>query len=107
VRGREDRGDWGWLIAIVPALFVVLFEGMAWIAVAVTGSERPAGWGTYALGVAVLAGIVAPLALVITRRRDALIWVVVSICVSLVGLFVGALLWFAAILDHCNGVCLG
>jgi hypothetical protein len=107
VRGREETGDLGWLIAIAPATFAVVVGALALAVEEATGTEGPVVAAFYAFGIAVLAGIVAPIALVLTRRRDALMWVVISICLSAVGIVIGGMLLFAAAVHACGPDCLG
>ncbi len=89
-----ERGGGGgaWWKAGAPAALVLLAEGLAWIAVAITDSEVPVASTATVFAIAVLAAILMPLAIVVTRRRDALLWGIVSICTSAHGLFLGALL---------------
>jgi hypothetical protein len=61
--------------------------------------------GLYAIGIAVLAGIAAPIAIVVTRRRDALMWFVISICLSALGLVIGGMLLFVAVVERCGPNC--
>ena len=102
MRGHEETGDRGWLIAIAPGAFAFVFEALAWIAAALTGSEVPAWLGLCAYGIAIVAGVGAPIALVITRRRDAVMWAVISICVSVLGLFFGFIFYFQAGIVNCH-----
>lgn len=92
MRGREEEGDLGWLIAVMPGAFAVVVGALALAVEKATGTEGPVTAGVYAFGIAVLAGIAAPIALVVTRRRDALMWVVISICISALGLVIGGML---------------
>jgi hypothetical protein len=84
-------------------MFALVFEGLVWSVVAVTGSKVPVDIGAVALFVAVVAGFFVPISLVAARRRDALIMAVVSLCVSFLGVFFGVLFLFGAAVDHCNG----
>ena len=106
MRGREETGDLGWLIAVAPAAFAVLVGALALTVEQATGTEGPVTVGVYALGIAVPAGIAAPIALVVTRRRDALMWVVISICLSALGLLIAAVMLFAAGVHACGPNCL-
>ena len=102
VWARGEPEGWGWLVAIAPGVFALVFEGLVWSVVALTDSDAPVDVGGVALFVAVVAGIVVPIALVAARRRDALIMAVVSLCVSFLGVFFGVLFLFGAAVDHCN-----
>lgn len=53
-----------------------------------------------------IAAVLAPIVLVVTRRREALAWIAVSLGVSALGLFFAFLFLVGAALNHCNGVCL-
>jgi hypothetical protein len=73
VWARGEPEGWGWLVAIAPGGFALVFEGLVWSVVALTDSKVPVDFGAIALLVAAVAGIVVPIALVAARRRDALI----------------------------------
>ncbi|HWH21010.1 MAG TPA: hypothetical protein VN671_10780 [Solirubrobacterales bacterium] len=107
MRGREEeKDDRGWLIAVAPGAFAVVAGALALAVERATGTEGPVRIGLYAFGLAVLAGIVAPIALVVTRRRDFLMWLLISICVSAVGLLIAFMLLFAAAVHQCGPGCL-
>jgi hypothetical protein len=103
VRESGDGGGNGWLVAIAPGLFALVFEGFMWSLVAVTGSKAPVDVGAAALFVAVVAAVAVPIWMVAARRRYALVMAVVSLCVSFLGVFFGVLFLFGAAVDHCNG----
>jgi uncharacterized membrane protein HdeD (DUF308 family) len=105
VRGREEKGDLGWLIAIVPGAFAFVAGTLALTVESMTGTEGPVVAGIYAFAVAVVAGIAAPIALVVTRRRDALMWVIISVCLSALGLLIAAVMLFAAGVHACGPNC--
>ncbi len=101
-----DRGegvDKWWWVAIAPGVLVFVFEGLIWGAVALSDSHVPVDVGAAALFVAVVAGVVVPIVLVVARRLDGLVMAVVSLCVSFAGVFFGTLFLFAAAVHHCNG----
>lgn len=106
VRGHFGKGERGWLIAVAPAAFGFVFEGLVLIAAKATHSTTPTYIGAYAFGAAVVAAFVAPFAIGLTQQRDAWMWVVISLCVSFLGLGVGFLFWWLAALANCGPNCL-
>ena len=107
MRGHEENDERVWLIAIAPGAFLVAAEGFAWMMGAIFSSTKPAQLGIPAFGIAILAGVLAPAWIALTRRQNAWMWVVISLCVTLLCLGVGFFLWFFAALVNCNGECLG
>jgi hypothetical protein len=99
-------GGGGWAIAGAPGAFVLLAELLALIATSLTGSEVPLEVGGTALVLGAIAGVLAPVAIVVTRRRDALLWAVVSVCATFLAVAAGALLLFGAAVSACGPNCL-
>ena len=101
-----SEGGRGWAIAGAPGAFVLLAELLALLVTSLTGSELPVEVGATTLVLGVVAGVVAPVAIVVTRRRDALLWAVVSVCATFVAVLIGALLLFGAAVSACGPNCL-
>lgn len=84
-------------------------QGCALGYAALTGELEPFGPIIYALPLAALAGVLVPILMVVTRQNDAFAWSIVSLCVTVFGLFIGFFLWLAAATIGCGGPegCLG
>jgi hypothetical protein len=76
------------------------------IFVAITNSGGPAEVAATALVIGALAGITAPVVLVVTGRRDALIWSVISVCLTFLALVVGSVILLASDAAVCGHGCL-
>ena len=94
------------MIAGVPGAFIVLAEVLALIVTSITGSEVPVEVGATALVLGVIAAVIAPVAIFVTRRRDAFLWAIVSVCGSFLAAGVGAYLLFGAAVSACGSNCL-
>ena len=105
MRGHARQRTGGWLIAIAPGAFAFLFEGLALIAARKTDSNTPAAIGIYVLIAALVAAVLAPFAIGLSRQRDAFMWAVVSLGASFFGLGIGFYFWLLAALTNCGRPC--
>jgi hypothetical protein len=96
---------WGWQIAIAPAVFVVVVEGLARIATALFDAHGPVDVGGVALLIGVGAAIVVAIAFPFVRGEGGIAWSLLSVGVSFVGLLIGGFLLWEAALSVCTGAC--
>jgi hypothetical protein len=105
VRGHARQRTGGWLIAIAPGAFAFLFEGLVLIAARKTNSTTPASIGIYVFIAALVAAVLAPFAIGLSRQRDAFTWAVVSLGASFFGLGIGFYFWLLAAITNCGRPC--
>ena len=105
MRGHARQRTGGWLIAIAPGAFAFLLEGLVLIAARKTDSTTPASIGIYVFIAALVAAVLAPFAIGLSRQRDAFTWAVVSLGASFFGLGIGLFFWLLAAYANCGRRC--
>jgi hypothetical protein len=91
-------------VAVAPAVFVVVVEGAVRIVAAITDGDAPIILAGYALPIGLLAGLVAPILILGSRRPGAVGLSIASVCLTALGLGIGFLLWLSAAVVGCGGV---
>jgi hypothetical protein len=86
---------------------VVVVEVAFAIFAAITDSDGPAEVAATALVIGAVAGIAAPFVLFVTRRRDVLMWSVISVCLTFLALVFGVFVFFDSVVAVCGQGCLG
>jgi hypothetical protein len=90
-------------LAFGPAGLVLLVELLALLYAALGGARRPVEAAIYALWAGAIAGLAGPLAIILLRRRDRLVWVVASVAATLVALLLSFAVWAGAADVACHG----
>jgi hypothetical protein len=94
-------------IAVAPALFVVALEGFVWLMSAINGWGGWIGLGAIGLFGGALFGIVAVPLILVAEARDRVMWSVVSVCLTVLGLLFGFIFLLQALQVACGGGCFG
>lgn len=90
-------------IALAPATLLTIVEITATIYAALGGRLAYVEAGVYALLLAVPAGVLAALALILIRGRDRLLWCTLSISATFLALIFGYVIWGQATRIACHG----
>jgi hypothetical protein len=93
------------LIAVSPALFLLIAEGLLWVLSAATRWEGWIVFGLFGLGGGILAAIIAVPLILVGGTRDRVMWSVVSVCLSALGIFFGLIFWLEALTVGCGNRC--
>jgi hypothetical protein len=99
--GEHERLTWA--LALAPAASVAVTQAAALIYATLGGRLAPVLACIYALWAGAVAGMLAPVAIVVLRRRGSLICCVVSLAATALALPLGFAIWGAATTIACHG----
>jgi hypothetical protein len=91
------------VLALTPATLVIVVETAAIIYAALGGTLPLVYDCVFALLAGAIAGVLAPIAIAITRQKDPLLWCVISIAATSVALMIGFTIWGQAAKIACHG----